>query len=133
MKLEVFTLRLDPGTGTFEDTALAEFLTDREATLDDLLDRTPKFPKAVRFTFSTRIDNLALDVHERLVAARCAPAGVKREAMRYADLSLARLRVLLRLVHKRRYLDHRGYRHVSERLDEAGRMLGGWLAHDGGR
>ena len=107
--------------------------THWEATLDDLLDRTLKFPRAVRFTFSTRIDNLALDVHERIVEARYAPAGVKREALRHADLSLAKLRVLLRLAHKRRYLDHRGYQHVAERLDEAGRMLGGWLAHDARR
>ena len=104
-----------------------------EEMLDDLLDRTLKFPKVVRFTFSGRIDNLALDIFERVVEARYAPAGVKREALRHADLSLAKLRVLLRLAHKRRYLDHRGYEHVAERLDEAGRMIGGWLAHDSRR
>ena len=104
-----------------------------EEMLDDLLDRTLKFPKAVRFTFAGRIDGLALDIFERIVEARYAPAGVKREALRHADLSLAKLRVLLRLAHKRRYLDHRGYQHVAERLDEAGRMIGGWLAHDARR
>ena len=104
-----------------------------EELLDDLLDRTLKFPKAVRFTFAGRIDGLALDIFERIVEARYAPAGVKREALRHADLSLAKLRVLLRLAHKRRYLDHRGYQHVAERLDEAGRMIGGWLAHDARR
>ena len=101
-----------------------------EEALDDLLDRTLKFPKSVRFTFSSRIDGLALDVLERLVEARYAPSGVKREALRHADLSLAKLRVLLRLAHKRRYLDHRGYAHVAERLDEAGRMIGGWIGRD---
>ena len=114
-------------------TEVPVLFTHWEATLDDLLDRTLKFPKAVRFSFSTRIDNLALDVFERLVEARYAPAGVKREALRHADLALAKLRVMLRLAHKRRYLDHRGYEHLSGRLDEAGRMLGGWLAHDAGR
>ena len=107
--------------------------THWETTLDDLLDRTLKFPKAVRFTFSGRIDNLAIDILERIIEARYAPAGVKREALRHADLSLAKLRVLLRLAHKRRYLDSKGYEHVAARLDEAGRMLGGWLAHDAGR
>ena len=38
-----------------------------ERTLNDLLDRTMKFPKRVRFTFSNRIDNHALDVMERVV------------------------------------------------------------------
>ena len=103
-----------------------------EETLSDLLDRTLKFPKAVRFTFSTRIDNLALDVFERIVEARYAPAGAKREALRRADLSLAKLRVLLRVCHDRRYLDRRGFEHVARRLDEAGRMLGGWRRQQAG-
>ena len=102
-----------------------------EEALDDLLDRTSRFPKAVRFTLTSRIDNLALDVFERIVEARFAPAGVKAEALRHADLSLAKLRLLLRLAHRRRHLDHRGYQRVAERLDEAGRMIGGWLEHDG--
>jgi hypothetical protein len=33
-----------------------------EALVKDLLARTARFPKVVRFTFATRIDNLALDV-----------------------------------------------------------------------
>ena len=36
----------------------------QERTLGDLLDRTQKFPKHVRFTFSSRIDNMALDIYE---------------------------------------------------------------------
>ncbi|MBM3260517.1 MAG: diversity-generating retroelement protein Avd [Candidatus Sericytochromatia bacterium] len=92
----------------------------------DLLDRTARFPKVVRFTFAARIDNLALDVLEELVEARYASGAGKQAALRRADGRLARLRVLLRLAHDRRYLDHRGYEHVSRGLDEAGRMLGGW-------
>jgi len=42
-------------------------------------------------------------------------------------MALVRLRTLVRLAHARRLLDHGGYEHVSRRLDEAGRMLGGWL------
>ncbi|MBM4394961.1 MAG: four helix bundle protein, partial [Deltaproteobacteria bacterium] len=41
-----------------------------ETVLHDLLARTAKFPKRVRFTLATRLDNLALDVFERLVEAR---------------------------------------------------------------
>ena len=41
-----------------------------EQTLADLLERTSKFPKNVRLTFSIRIDNLGLDIIEALVAAR---------------------------------------------------------------
>jgi len=97
-----------------------------ERTLGDLLDRTQKFPKAVRFTFSTRIDNHGLDVLEALVLARYARGPRKRELLDEIDGRLARLRVLLRLAHDRRYLSRRGFEHVIRAVDEAGRMLGGW-------
>ena len=35
-----------------------------------LLDKTEKFPKKVRFSFSNRIDNLALDIIEGIIEAR---------------------------------------------------------------
>ena len=97
-----------------------------EKVLGDLLDRTMKFPKSVRFTFSTRIDNLALDLYEGLVTARYSSGSRKRATLATLDGQLARLRVLVRLAHERRYLDHRGYEHVARGLDETGRMLGGW-------
>lgn len=97
-----------------------------QQVVGDLLDRTARFPKVVRFTFAARIDNLALDILEELVEARYASGGAKQAALRRADGRLARLRVLVRLAHDWRYLDHRGYEHVSGGLDEAGRMLGGW-------
>ncbi len=98
-----------------------------ERTLGDLLDRTQKFPKSIRFTFTTRIDNLALDVMERLVEARYATAGSKKAFLREADSALTRLRILLRLCRDRRYLDRGGFEHAVRNLDEAGQMLGGWM------
>jgi hypothetical protein len=97
-----------------------------EHTLHDLLDRTCKFPKVVRFTFSTRIDNLALDIVEKLALARYARPGEQRALLAEADGALARLRVLVRLSFERRYLERGGFEHVVRNLDEAGRMLGGW-------
>lgn len=104
-----------------------------ERVLGELLDRTQKFPKAVRFTFSTRIDNAGLDVLEALTQARYAVPARKRELLATADSALARLRVLLRLSHDRRYLERRGFEHVVRGIDEAGRMLGGWRQQQAGR
>ena len=100
-----------------------------EKVVADLLDRTQRFPKSVRFTFAGRIDNLALDVLERLVEARWSAGRTKQDALRSADLDLAKLRLLLRICCDRRHLDRRGWEHVSRQLDEVGRMLGGWRAH----
>ncbi|MEB3203340.1 MAG: diversity-generating retroelement protein Avd [Candidatus Sericytochromatia bacterium] len=116
-------------TGLDEPVLVARW----QQIVGDLLDRTARFPKVVRFTFAARIDNLALDILEELVEARFASGAGKQGALRRADGRLARLRVLLRLAHDRRYLDHRGYEHVSRGIDEAGRMLGGWRKDRAGR
>lgn len=97
-----------------------------EQVLGDLLDRTQRFPKVVRFTFSGRIDNLGLDVLQLLVRARWAGPAEKAALLREVDSGLACLRALLRLSHERRYLDSGGYEHVMRGLDEVGRMVGGW-------
>lgn len=97
-----------------------------ESLLGRLLDCTGRFPKAVRFTFSTRIDNLALDALEWLVLARYARAGEKVEHLARVDSALDRLRALLRLSRERRYVDKNTHEALIIDLDEVGRMLGGW-------
>jgi hypothetical protein len=90
-----------------------------------LLPATEKFPKRVRFTFSNRIDNLALDVVEDLVEARYTRR--KAERLKAINLKLERLRILLRLSHELHYLPHQGYEHAVRSLAEVGRMVGGWI------
>ena len=89
-----------------------------------LLTTTEKFPKRVRFTFTNRIGNLALDVVEDLVEARYSRR--KAERLKAINLKLERLRVLLRICHDLRYLPHESYEFAIRSLDEVGRMVGGW-------
>lgn len=103
-----------------------------EQVVGELLDCTMRFPKVVRFTFSTRIDNLALDILERMVEARFARGAQRQALLAEADARLARLQTLLRLAHDRRYLAAGTFEALVRRLDEAGRMLGGWRRHVGG-
>ncbi len=98
-----------------------------ECIADDLLRRTEKFPKVARYSLASRIDNLAIDILEGLVEARYSKGQRRREVLARLNLRLTRLRVLLRLSHRRGYLAKRAYEVVSGQLDEAGRMLGGWL------
>lgn len=104
-----------------------------EKTLGDLLDRTLKFPKAVRFTFASRIDAAALDVLEKTAEACYASGERKRVVLAEIDLALVRLRVLLRVCHARAYIDHRGFEHVMRNVDDAGRMVGGWRKEQASR
>ena len=96
-----------------------------------LLPATEKFPKRVRFTFADRINNLALDIVEDLVEARYTRD--KRLLLQRVNLRLEKLRILLRLCHRLRYLPHQGYEHASRSLNEVGRMLGGWIKQQEGR
>jgi hypothetical protein len=104
-----------------------------ERLVGELLDRTARFPKVVRFTFASRLDGLALDVLDRLARARFASVAERRRLLAEADGDLAVIRVLLRLSHDRRYLDRGGLELLARGLDESGRMLGGWRASLDGR
>lgn len=97
--------------------------------LEWLLAATDKFPKKARFSFCQRIEAIALDVVEDLVEARYSRD--RRATLRRANLRLEKLRVLLRLSHKLRYLSHDGYAHASKAVNEAGKMIGGWIKQQG--
>jgi len=95
-----------------------------------LLPATEQFPRRVRFTFADRINTLALDIVEDLVEARYSQN--KRPILLRINLRLEKLRVLLRLCHKLKYLSHQGHEHSARSLNEIGRMLGGWLKQQKG-
>jgi len=95
-----------------------------------LLERTEKFPKRVAFTFRTRIDGLALDVVERLVEARYQKD--RQGILTRINLDLEKLRLLLRLAHNQRVLDPKAIEFACGEIDQAGRMIGGWLRQQRG-
>lgn len=92
-----------------------------------LLLKTGKFPKRVRFTFTNRLDNLALDTLQAITVAQYTRhSSQKAGLLRAINLKLDQIRVLLRMCHDMEILDHKGYEHASRKIDEAGRMIGGW-------
>lgn len=84
-----------------------------------------KFPKRVRGTITDRLVNLALDTVDDFVEARYSKH--KLGSLRRANLKLERIRILLRIAHEQKILPHAGYRHGVYRVNEAGKMLGGWI------
>jgi hypothetical protein len=97
-----------------------------ESVIDDLMARTARFPRTLRVSLAGRIDNLALDVLEAIIEARFVRDARAKHLAR-ANLAVEKLRVLLRVAHTRRALDTKSLEHLARRLDEAGRMVGGWL------
>ena len=96
------------------------------------LDRTPDFPKSQRFTFGQRLDNLSLDALQFAVKAiRGRQQAAKAKSLHELDSVLEQLRVLWRLVNDRGWVSRRQLVFIQGKLDETGRMVGGWLAQLG--
>lgn len=90
-----------------------------------LLLTTEKFPKKVRFTFSDRINNIAINLVEDLIEARYTRE--RAPILKRINLSIEKLRVLLRICYEQELLPHKGYEYAIFSLNEVGQMLGGWI------
>jgi len=94
-----------------------------------LIPRLKEFPRNQRFLLGDRIQSAALDVLCLLIEANYTQG--RAGLLRSANLELEKLRYLVRLAHDLRYLNGRRYQHAAERIDEVGRLVGGWAKVDG--
>ncbi len=90
-----------------------------------ILDRVESFPKNVRFTISTRISNLVLDILEGIIEALYSKE--KKVILDRVNLNLEKLRIFLRISFDRKYLSEKQYQFVSMEINEFGKMIGGWI------
>lgn len=91
------------------------------------LDRTASLPKSQRFTFGERVDRLTLDCLELVIEAIWSPPKFKATPLQQVNLNLEKLRTFWRLICERRWISAQQLLFVSQKLDEIGRMIGGWL------
>ena len=91
-----------------------------------LLNTTEKFPKKIRFTFTTRIDNMALNILEYIIVCRY-DRDARHTCLKRINLYLEKLRVLLRICNELDYLSNRQYQYAVLQINESGKMVGGWL------
>ena len=96
-----------------------------------LLPRSESFPRAHRHTVTQRMMAAALDTQEAVFDAQGRHGSGRLAALQTADTALNRLRLYLRLAHHWRWLSDGQYQHVSEKVAEIGRLLGGWLKQAG--
>ena len=92
-----------------------------------LMPMTNHFPRAQRFTFTSRLLDAAFDFREALEEANLRRGASRKERLLRADEALARLRLYLRLAARWHWLSSGQYRHAAGLLAEVGRLLGGWL------
>jgi len=89
-----------------------------------LLPKVERYPRSYRFTVGERSVTVMLTILEALVDA--AYGAQRAEALALAQRKLNTLRYLLRLAKDLQLLGVEPYGYAAERLEELGRMIGGW-------
>lgn len=90
-------------------------------------DFVPHIPKTARYTLGSKIDMCFIDVIELLFSASYATRENKPPYLQKAIAHLDLVKFFLQICWEIKSLDNKKYIVLSERLDEIGKMLGGWL------
>ena len=88
------------------------------------IQKVENFPKSHRFTVGERLTSHGLDLLSMLVEA--AYARQKTDLLEQASRKVNSTRYLLRMAKDLKLMSLDSYGHSAERLDEIGRMVGGW-------
>jgi len=89
-----------------------------------MIQKVENFPRSFRFSVGDRLVATALDIQLRLVDA--AYARHKAPILTEVNGMLNRLRYLVRIAKDLKLFSIDAYGHAAERIDEIGRMTGGW-------
>jgi hypothetical protein len=100
-----------------------------EALCHLVLDLSAKFPVFLRHSLVSRIDHSILDLLMHLNVARFHSHRQRLDALKEADCSLNFLRILIRLSFTRKLISIGSLELLSEKMNEIGRMLNGWIKH----
>lgn len=83
-------------------------------------------PKTHRYTLGQRIDNVFVELIEAIATASFLSRAEKLPYVRRAIQKTDMLRILLMILWETKSLDNKKYIALSVKLDEIGKMLGGW-------
>lgn len=87
----------------------------------------PHLPKSARYTLGEKIDVCLLETAEFLFSASYVPTSERFLFVRRAGAKLDLAKFFLQIAWEIKALDTKKYAMLSEKLDEIGRMLGGWI------
>ena len=83
-------------------------------------------PKLHRHSLGQRIDNLFVEAIETIASASFLAREEKMPYVRLAIRKTDTLKILLMILWETKSLDNKKYVALSIKIDEIGRMLGGW-------
>jgi len=84
-----------------------------------------RMPKSERHTLSQHIRNSLIDIAKLIVEAN--KRKNKLSTLYQIDVELEKLRMLVRLAKDMKFISVRRYGIMAEKINEIGRMLGGWI------
>ena len=87
--------------------------------------RVNKFPKSQRFVLGQHIENTTLKILEGIIEAN--QERNKLSYLKQASVELDKLRILIRLSKDLRFISIRQYGFGAGKINEIGKMLGGWI------
>jgi hypothetical protein len=90
-----------------------------------LIPLTLKFPKSQRFLLAERLSKMALDFYDLILDAVMEPE-CQEEHLDAADKLLAKIRLYVRMSHDLGCISPGQLEHAARRMDEIGRLIGGW-------
>lgn len=85
------------------------------------------FPKKDRYSLGQKTEAVLLDLLEAIILASGLPKEEKPPVLHKASLKLDVLKILFRLAKDIQALDTKKYILLEERVQEIGKMLGGWI------
>jgi len=84
-----------------------------------------RFPRNQRFVLGQQIQNCMVDIARNIVRANKQRS--KKSTLFQIDIQLEELRLLIRLAKDLHILAVKQYGIMAERMNEIGRLLGGWM------
>ena len=90
-----------------------------------LIPLTLKFPKSQRFLLAERLSGMALDFYDCILEAVMEPKR-QEQHLDAADKLLTKMRLYVRLSHDLGCISPGQLEHAARRMDELGRLIGGW-------
>ena len=83
-------------------------------------------PKEHRYTLGTKIDNLLSEIIEAISSASFLMLNEKQPYIKLAIRKNDTIKIFLLILWETKSLDTKKYLTISEKINEIGRMLGGW-------
>lgn len=92
-----------------------------------IYENSKTFPKSEKYSLAEKIKNLTLEILELLMEAESAKRDWKAPILEKINRKLGLLKLLLRLTNEIKVIDNKKYLNLTERTQEIGKMLGGWI------